>query len=337
MKKAALIAVSIITVMLLAACGKAESTVPAATQEPTIHTDSDGTQYETVYSGTAEGLDLPTPTPEPTIIYDENFYEKTLANNDDCTVKLLAVGHDTNGGYYWKLSYKNKSQVELNASIDAAYLNGIPADPNWHIFTKPGETVEEVASWDSAGLRLYGLKPEDVTKVDIYLSSYINDFDSDYPDPLNEYLTIYPTDDFEAQNFVHELQPTDMVLYNTDTFTMAICGFDPNNIFGYTAKIFLVNKLDEPITFGAEKGSIDGEEYDPMWGEKVDANSIVYSDLHWYEFKDACKASGKDVNDIKEIVMPVTIDKFYGGDILAKGTCTIYPQENCVETVDAEQ
>lgn len=30
MKKAALIAVSIITVMLLAACGKAESTVPAA-------------------------------------------------------------------------------------------------------------------------------------------------------------------------------------------------------------------------------------------------------------------------------------------------------------------
>ena len=75
---------------------------------------------------------------------------------------------------------------------------------------------------------------------------------------------------------------------------MAICGFDPNNIFGYTAKMFLVNKLDEPITFGAEKGSIDGEEYDPMWGEKVDANSIVYSDLHWYEFKDACKASGKD-------------------------------------------
>lgn len=128
-----------------------------------------------------------------------------------------------------------------------------------------------------------------------------------------------------------------MVLYNTDAFTMAICGFDPNNIFGYTAKMFLVNKLDEPITFGAEKGSIDGEEYDPMWGEKVDANSIVYSDLHWYEFKDACKASGKDVNDIKEIVMPVTIDKFYGGDILAKGTCTIYPQENRVETVDAEQ
>ena len=282
-------------------------------------------------------MNLPTPTPEPTIIYDENFYEKTLANNDDCTVKLLAVGHDTDGGYYWKLSYKNKSQVELNASIDAAYLNGIPADPNWHIFTKPGETVEEVASWDSAGLRLYGLKPGDVTKVDIYLSSYINDFDSDYPDPLNEYLTIYPTDDFEAQNFVHELQPTDMVLYNTDAFTMAICGFDPNNIFGYTAKMFLVNKLDEPITFGAEKGSIDGEEYDPMWGEKVDANSIVYSDLHWYEFKDACKASGKDVNDIKEIVMPVTIDKFYGGDILAKGTCTIYPQENRVETVDAEQ
>lgn len=100
MKKTALIAVSIIAVMLLAACGKAESTAPAATQEPTIHTDSDGTQYETVYSGTAEGLDLPTPTPEPTIIYDENFYEKTLANNDDCTVKLLAVGHDTDGGYY---------------------------------------------------------------------------------------------------------------------------------------------------------------------------------------------------------------------------------------------
>lgn len=69
MKKATLMAASIIAVMLLAACGKAESTAPTATQEPTIHTASDGTQYETVYSGTAEGLDLPTPTPEPTIIY----------------------------------------------------------------------------------------------------------------------------------------------------------------------------------------------------------------------------------------------------------------------------
>lgn len=40
------------------------------------------------------GADLPTPSPEPKITYDNDFQAQTLVDNEECTIILQSVGYD---------------------------------------------------------------------------------------------------------------------------------------------------------------------------------------------------------------------------------------------------
>lgn len=116
MKKVVSLALSTLLVLSLAACGKADSSAATAASESRSSTSSnsvsdstpddvpdgvkigdtyttaDGKQHVLVEAGT--GNDLPTPSPEPKITYDNDFQAQTLVDNEECTIILQSVGYD---------------------------------------------------------------------------------------------------------------------------------------------------------------------------------------------------------------------------------------------------
>ena len=134
MKKVVSLALSTLLVLSLAACGKANSSAAASSESKSsassnstsnstqdyspdgikvgeTYTTEDGKTYERVWNGT--GSDLPTPSPEPKITYDNDFQAQTLVDNEECTIILQSVGYDDDYGYYWKLYFKNKTSTRL--------------------------------------------------------------------------------------------------------------------------------------------------------------------------------------------------------------------------------
>ena len=280
MRKLVSIAVSAELVLSMAACGKADSSaataasksksstsssstssnstsdstpdgVPDGVKVGDTYTTADGKQHVLVEAGT--GNDLPASSPKPTITYDNDFQAITFIDNDICTIILQAVGYDDDYGYYWKMYFKNNTaDTTLSASTNETFekrmtLNGIPAELHWQPKAEPGEERTEVASWDKEGLKIYGVEPQDINTVEIPIDVY-NEAEwgvSNRDDPVDDEFVIYPKGAENATEPKHEIQPTDIVLFDNDACSMVICGFYSDPVFGYTAKVYYENKTDE--------------------------------------------------------------------------------------------
>lgn len=156
MRKLVSIAVSALLVLSLAACGKADSSAAAMPESESIESNSPASSAASAASDTKPN--------ESDIQFDESFQPETIADNDTCTIILQSVGHDDDYGYYWKIDFQNKTDDKtLCAITSSSSLNGIPADTSWFPEIEAGEETTEVVSWDSEGLGIYGVKPQEST------------------------------------------------------------------------------------------------------------------------------------------------------------------------------
>lgn len=333
MRKFVSIAVSAALMLSLAACGKADSSAATAASESRSSTSSnsvsdstpddvpdgvkigdtyttaDGKQHVLVEAGA--GNDLPTPSPEPKITYDDDY------------------------GYYWKIYFKNKtSDKKLNNWFGSCTLNGVGASLSFPS-VEPGQEETEVCRWKSAGLKIYNINPQDINTVSFYLNVY-NELDDAVPrhDLVDDDFVIYPKGEENATEPKHETQPTDLVLADNDACALMICGFDPNGLHGYTAKAYIENKTDKEIMFAFRSGgSINGFECFPESDTMgIDAHTNAYIDIYYYDYLDTYEASGKDPTSITEMVMPIVIHNSSTRDIYVDETFTINPQTNSVTT-----
>lgn len=357
MKKVVSLALSTLLVLSLAACGKADSSAAASSESKSsassnstsnstqdyshdgikvgeTYTTEDGKTYERVWNGT--GSDLPTPSPEPKITYDNDFQAQTLVDNEECTIILQSVGYDDDYGYYWKLYFKNKtSDKKLGYSFGDCTLNGVGASL-WLTSVEPGQEETEIHHWESSGLKIYNINPQDINTVSFYLDVY-NELDYDViprHDFVDDDFVVYPKGEENATEPKHETQPTDLVLADNDACTLMICGFDPDGLHGYTAKAYIENKTDKEIMFAFRSGgSINGFECFPETDTMgIDAHTNAYVDIYYYDYLDTYEANGKDPTSVTEMVMPIVINNFNTRDIYVDETFTINPQTNSVTT-----
>lgn len=362
MKKVVSLALSTLLVLSLAACGKADTSAAASSESKSsassssassnstsnstqdyspdgikvgeTYTTEDGKTYERVWNGT--GSDLPTPSPEPKITYDNDFQAQTLVDNEECTIILQSVGYDDDYGYYWKLYFKNKtSDKKLGYSFGDCTLNGVGASL-WLTSVEPGQEETEIHHWESSGLKIYNINPQDINTVSFYLDVY-NELDYDViprHDFVDDDFVVYPKGEENATEPKHETQPTDLVLADNDACTLMICGFDPDGLDGYTAKAYIENKTDKEIMLAFRSGgSINGFECFPETDTMgIDEHTNAYVDIYYRDYLDTYEANGKDPTSITEMVMPIVINNFNTRDIYVDETFTINPQTNSVTT-----
>lgn len=356
MRKLVSIAVSAALMLSLAACGKADSSAAASSESKSsassssassnstsnstqdyspdgikvgeTYTTEDGKTYERVWNGT--GSDLPTPSPEPKITYDNDFQAQTLVDNEECTIILQSVGYDDDYGYYWTVDFQNKTDDKtLCAITSSSSLNGIPADTSWFPEIGPGVKTTEVVSWDKVGLEIYGVKPQDIDTVKLHIDVYDEaEWDvSNRDDPVDDDFVIYPKGEENATEPKHEIQPTDIVLFDNNACSMVVCGFYSDSFMGYTAKAYYENKTNDRIDVILDKGSINGFECTPEGTTLLEPHSNAYVDIRWQEYAETYAENGNDPTSITEIVMPVFVRKDTGNNtVYIDATYSIDPQ-----------
>lgn len=350
MKKVVSLALSTLLVLSLAACGKADSSAATAASESRSSTSSnsvsdstpddvpdgvkigdtyttaDGKQHVLVEAGT--GNDLPTPSPEPKITYDNDFQAQTLVDNEECTIILQSVGYDDDYGYYWKIYFKNKtSDKKLNNWFGSCTLNGVGASLSFPS-VEPGQEETEVCRWKSAGLKIYNINPQDINTVSFYLNVY-NELDDAVPrhDLVDDDFVIYPKGEENATEPKHEVQPTDLVLADNNACSMVVCGFYSDSFMGYTAKAYYENKTNDRIDVILDKGSINGFECTPEGTTLLEPHSNAYVDIRWQEYAETYAENGNDPTSITKIVMPVFVRKDTGSNtVYIDATYSIDPQ-----------
>lgn len=328
MRKLVSIAVSAALVLSLAACGNSTAASAAASSAAT--SDAASSEESTSDSSSAANSTFDSTAAEPDIQFDESFQPETIADNETCTVILQSVGHDDDYGYYWKIDFQNKTDDKtLCAITSSSSLNGIPADTSWFPEIGPGEEVTEVVSWAKEGLEIYKVKPQDIDTVKLHIDVYDeSEWDVlNRNDPVDDDFVIYPKGEENATEPKHEIQPTDIVLFDNNACSMVVCGFYSDSFMGYTAKAYYQNKTDDRIDIILDKGSINGFECTPGGTTLLEPHSNAYVDIRWQEYAETYAENGNDPTSITEIVMPVFVRKDTGNNtVYIDATYSIDPQ-----------
>lgn len=336
MKKVVSLAFSALLVFSLTACGNSNTTSTAASSAAASNAASSEESISSSSVSTASNTSDKT-TAEPDIQFYESFQPETIADNDICTIILQSVGYDNDYGYYWTINFKNKTNDKtLCAITSSSSLNGIPADTSWFPEVEPGEEITEVVSWNKEGLEIYGVKPQDINTVKLHIDVYDEaEWDaSNRNDPVDEDFVIYPKGEENATEPKHEIQPTDIVLFDNDACSMVICGFYSDSFMGYTAKAYYQNKTDERIDIILDKGSINGFECTPEGAALLEPHSNAYVDIRWREYAETYAETGNDPASITEIVMPVFARKDTGNNtVYIDATYSIDPQTRMVTPI----
>lgn len=138
---------------------------------------------------------------------------------------------------------------------------------------------------------------------------------------------IYPKGEEKTTEPKHEIQPTDIVLFDNNACSMVVCGFYSDSFMGYTAKAYYENKTNDRIDVILDKGSINGFECTPEGTTLLEPHSNTYIDIRWQEYAETYAENGNDPTSITKIVMPVFVRKDTGSNtVYIDATYSIDPQ-----------
>lgn len=245
MKKVISLALSALLALSLAACGGSNTTTVAS------RTESSGSSTEAAQTEAPESEETPAAKSE--------FQEQTIVDNEYCTV-ILKGTDDGDGmcGYSLKVYLENKTADKtLLFGMDNTSVNGVMVDPLWGATVAPGKKSNETISWLSTSLEKNNIKADDITQVSFTLNVYDKD-DLAADEFVDEEFTIYPKGEENASTVEREAQSTDIVLFDNDSCSMTVTGFEHDDICGYTVKAYLVNKTDKDLMFYCDDASING-------------------------------------------------------------------------------
>ena len=229
-----------------------------------------------------------------------DFPETVIVDDENVTVKITGIETDGMWGYTLKVFLENKTDLNLMYSMDRVSVSGCMCDPFWATVVNAGMKANEQIAFDYNVFEEYGI----VDVTDITFDLHIYDDDNWENDSLlKETYTVYPLGKEAAKEYQRQEKPTDEVLFNTDTCAMIVTGYDPDDMWGYTVKAFLVNKTEEAVMFAIDDASVNGFMCDPYWAEEVAAGKVSYAEIAWSE-------EDFELNDIIEVetlTLPVRV------------------------------
>ncbi len=250
------------------------------------------------------------------------FEEMTVVDNDSCTVKITGLDPDNFWGYSVNVFLENKTTDKtLMFSVPDASVNGVVFAPFFATEVAPGKKANETISFMDKDLKsLIG----DFT--DIELSFRVYDSSDWMAEPVAEISShVYPYGEDKAVTFTRETLSTDVVLLDNEYVTMLLTDFEVDEIWGYTANLFLVNKTDVSVMFSADDVSVNGYMIDPFYADSVSAGKCAFSEITWSE-EDLAEndIAISDINTIEMTIRAYNYDNWMAEDF-ANETVTVNP------------
>ncbi len=259
MKKFTVLLLALVLLFLFAAC----DTMPAPTE---------GNSNDTTI--TTDKATMPAETKAKEI----NFEEVVAVDNEYCTIKITGIEEDSFWGYTLDVYLENKSaDKNYMFSVDSASINGVMADPLFASEVAAGKKANKEISWFESAI------DADIGDfADIELNFRVYDNDDWMADEVAEQTVhIYPFGQENAETFVRTPQDTDTILIDNEYVTAVVIDYEEDEIWGYTANIFLQNKTDKTVMFSVNDASVNGFMADPFFAEEVDPGKSAFSSISW--------------------------------------------------------
>ena len=260
MKKIVQFLLSLVLVMTLASCSSENSKVP---ENPS---NNESTKKPIVQNNEPE---------KPAIVFEEI----TVVDNEFCTIKITGINPDNLWGYTLNAYLENKSKdTTFMFSIDGAAINGIQTQPLFASEVAPNKKSNvEISFMDST---FSNYSASDFTDIELSFRVYdSNDWAVDEVAEVTQ--NIYPLGQEKAIHYVRPSQPTDTVLVDNDQLTIVVTGYEIDDIWGYSANFYLVNKTDKEVMVSVDDVSVNGYMADPFFATTIKPNKVQFSSMTW--------------------------------------------------------
>lgn len=210
--------------------------------------------------------------PQPKI----TFEGLTAIDNDECTIKITGIESSNIRGYTLKVLLENKSTVKTyRFSLQGASVNGIDCKPLFATKVAPGKKANDEITF-------YNDILDGIDFTDIELIFRVYDDNDWMADPVAlETTNVYPYGQENASLYVREAKDTDTILVDNEFVTAIITDYEMDNIRGYCANIYLVNKTDSELMFAVDEASVNGFMVDPFWANSVLPGKCAFSSISW--------------------------------------------------------
>ena len=193
--------------------------------------------------------------------------ETVLADNEQCAFTITEVS-ESGSNVIVSVVCENKSDTVLMFACEDAAVNGCMIDPFWAQEVAAGKKAAEKLSFSKSEMKDYGIAAMDELSFELMIYDSEN-YSGDYI--VNERCTVYPTG-LSADAVVypdHQAAENEQIIVDNDSCTFIITGVDPDNIWGYTVKAYVLNKTDSTVTCSWEDVSVNGMMCDPFWATSI--------------------------------------------------------------------
>ncbi len=249
------------------------------------------------------------------------FTETVVVDNEQCAVKITGIDPDNMWGYTLKVLLENKSADKTYMfTVDTASINGVQTEPLFAATVAPGKKSNESITFMGDELKENGIT--EYTDIELNFRVYDND---DYmaDDVANTTAHVYPYGEDKAVKFVRAAQDSDTVLVDNEYVTAIVIGYEEDEIWGYSVKLFLLNKTDKNVMFTTEDTSVNGFMADPLFATTVSAGKCKFDTLLWIG-DDFEENNITEVETIEFKLRAYDSDDWFAGD-LASQTVTLNP------------
>ena len=283
MKKIILTIVCLIFVLSLVACGS--TSIPPADNNTNTTTSVDSAT-SSVEDTTTDNSDLSENTNVNDSVSDDtsviSFTPVTAVDNEECSITITDIDPDNMWGYTLKATFENKSaETTYMFSVYTGYINGVKCDPFFASEVAPGKKSIEEISFSTDELEENGIT--DITDIELVFNVYdYNDWAADYVVDA-AVVNVYPYGEDKAIKFERAAKSTDIILVDNEYATVIATDFYTDDIWGYTADLYIVNKTDKEVMFSVNEVSVNGFMADPFFATTIMPEKASFESMSWSE------------------------------------------------------
>ena len=249
------------------------------------------------------------------------FTEMVVVDNAECSIKITGIEVDDIWGYSLKTTVENKSSSKnYMFTVDNGAINGIECSPIFASDVAPGKKANDSISFAVEELEKNGIT--DFTDIELHFRVYDNN-DWTAEDVVTEVVHVYPFGQEKATKFVRQSKSTDKVIFDNDKVTAIVTGYEKDEIWGYTANVYLVNKTNTRVMFSVDDSSVNGYMVDPFFANSVEAGKSEFVKITWSNDELENNNISK-VNEI-ELTLRAYNDETWGSDDFANQKVTLNP------------
>ena len=304
MKKITSILIVVIMIFSFCACGELSTTT-----NPEGSTSQNNSGKETKDNETEKTVDKIT------------FTELVAVDNSECSIKITGIEEDSISGFTLKAQLENKSTDKTYMfSVITASVNGVEFNPFFAYEVAAGKKSNEKMTFSDK--KLGGNNVGDFTDIELTFSVHDSkDFTAD--DVAEETVHIYPYGEEKAVKFERESQSTDVIVLDNEYVTVIVTGYTNDDIWGYSANVFFVNKTDKNLKFSVAEASVNGFMADPFFATSLSAGKCSFNSITWSK----TVLEENDITDVEKIEFKLRVydSENWLGDDISNATVTLNP------------